>query len=68
SRSYYWKDIKAIYFPPRTKKSTLVMHNGNIVNINLMWIEKNKSRLIIKHLYYTGRKKSKEIFKKHIKK
>ena len=68
SHSYHWEDIKAIYFPPHTKKTTLVMHNGNIVNINLTWIEKNRSRLIIKHLYYTGQKKSKEIFRKHMKK
>ncbi len=68
ARSYNWEDVKTIYFPPHTKKATIVMHNGNIVNIDLTWIEKNKSRSIRKHLYYTGHKKSKEIFKKHKKK
>lgn len=68
SRTYNWEEIKTIYFPPHTKKVILVMHNGNIVNINLTWIEKNKSRLIIKHLYFSGMKRSKEIFRSQMKK
>ena len=68
SRSFNWEEVKSIYFPPHSKKAILVMQNGNIITINLTWIEKNKSRLIIKHLYYTGQKKAKEIYRKNIKK
>lgn len=66
--SYSWPEINKIYVPPHSKNTILILNNGKVVHINLTWVEKNKARIIRKHVFYTGRDKGIEIVKGHYKK
>lgn len=65
---YKWKEVQKLYVPPRSKNITMLLKDGKAVKINLNWIEKNKSRMIIKHLFYSAKYKGIEIAKTHYKK
>ncbi len=66
--TYNWNEVLKLYVPPRSKNITLVLKNGTIVGINLTWIEKNKSRMIRKHIFYSAKTKGIEIQKSNYKK
>lgn len=66
--TYTWKEIKKIFIPPHSKNATLLLDNDKAVHINLTWVEKNKSRMIRKHIFYTAKNMGKEVIKKHYKK
>lgn len=63
-----WKDVKAIYVPKKQKNAIVSLNSGAIININLSWVEKNKSRRIRKYIYHLAKEKSIETHKKHPKK
>lgn len=66
--SYQWSDIKEVYFPPHSKKTAIILNNGKVVGINLTWIERNKSRMIRKHIFYTAKSKGLALYKTNYKK
>ncbi len=63
-RTFRWDDIERIFLPPHKKDAILEFKDGNTYEINLTWIEKNKSRLIRRHIYYTAMNKKIEVLKK----
>lgn len=67
-RSFVWTDINMVYMPPHSKNSVLILNDGKSIHINLTWVEKNKARIIRKHIYYTAKEKGIEIRKAHYKK
>jgi hypothetical protein len=67
-RSYLWSDVREVYLPPHSKNTVLILTNDKPVHINLTWVERNKSRIIRKHIYYLAKEKGIGIFKKHYKK
>jgi len=62
--NYKWDDIEIVYMPPHTKKTILELKNGHKTHINLTWIERNKSRIIRKHIYYSAKARGIKIIKK----
>jgi len=66
--TYRWEDIDKIYMPSQQKTTTLVLKDGHVIHINLTWIEKNKSRLIRRHIYYAAKRRNIDVLKKHMKK
>ena len=66
--SYSWPEIKKIFVPPHSKNTILVLKDNKVIHINLTWVERNKARMIRKHIFYTGRDKGIEIVKGHYKK
>jgi len=67
-RSYKWNEVQKLYVPPHSKNASLVLKNGKVVHINLTWVEKNKARMIRKHIFYSSKNKGIEILKTHYKK
>lgn len=66
--TYKWSEIKRIYFPPHSKKTTLVLQDNKVIHINLTWVEKNKSRNIRKHIFYSAKNRGISIQKTQYKK
>lgn len=66
--TYKWEEIKHLYFPPHSKKTTLILQDGKVIHINLTWVEKNKSRNIRKHIFYSAKNKGVQIQKTNYKK
>jgi len=62
--NYKWDDIETVYMPPHTKKTILELKSGHKTHINLTWVEKNKSRMIRKHIYYSANGRGINIIKK----
>lgn len=67
-RSYAWTEIKKVYMPTHSKNTVLILNNDKPVHINLTWVERNKSRIIRKHIYYTAKERGIDLIKKHYKK
>lgn len=67
-KTHYWPDIKKVYVPPHSKNIIIEARDGKVVHINLTWVEKNKSRIIRKHIFYTARDKGIDIIKAQYKK
>jgi hypothetical protein len=67
-KTHLWTNIKKIYVPPHSKNTSLELKDKKIVHINLTWVERNKARIIRKHIFYNGRDKGIEIAKSHYKK
>lgn len=67
-RSYKWAEIRKVYMPPRSKNTVLILNNDKPVHINLTWVERNKSRIIRKHIYFSAKERGIEILKKEYKK
>lgn len=55
---YMWADIQEITMPAKQKKAILLLKDGSSHVINLTWIEKRKSSIIRKHIYYAARAKN----------
>jgi len=66
--TYSWPEIKKIFVPPHSKNTILMLKDNKVIHINLTWVERNKARIIRKHIFYTGRDKGIEIVKGHYKK
>lgn len=66
--SYSWNEVQKLFVPPHSKNATLVLKDGKVVRINLTWVEKNKARMIRKHIFYSAKNKGIEILKTHYKK
>jgi hypothetical protein len=56
--SFLWSNITEVHLPVKQKKALLLFKDGTSFKINLMWIEKKKSIIIRKHLYYFAKEKS----------
>ncbi len=67
-KSFLWTEIKKVFMPPHSKNTVLILKDDKSVLINLTWVEKNKSRNIRKHIYYSAKEKGIEICKAHYKK
>lgn len=67
-RDILWENIDTIYMPSHQKNIFVGDKSGKMIHINLTWIEKNKSRLIKKHIYYVAKDKNIEIIKQAPKK
>lgn len=57
-QKYMWADIQEITMPAKQKKAMLLLKDGSSYVINLTWLEKKKSSIIRKHIYYTARAKN----------
>ena len=63
THSIKWIDIKEIVMPKRQKKVKLVFKDGTSFVINLTWVQKRKSSLIRKRIFYSAREKELDIKK-----
>lgn len=67
-KSYLWNNIKEIVLPQKQKKAKLIFHDGSSFTIDLTWLQKKKSALIRKHIYYSAKQKNIPIIRvSHIK-
>jgi len=64
--TYLWNDVVDIYFPHKEKKVKLVMKNNTSAIINFTWIQKKKSSLLRKHLFYAAKEKNINIIKTQV--
>lgn len=56
-QSYNWSEIKKIVMKYNQRKAILVFNNDKQVTINLNWINKSNSQIILKHIYYASKYK-----------
>jgi hypothetical protein len=63
THSFQWIDIKEIIMPRRQKKVKLIFKNGSSFVINLTWVQKKKSSLIRKQIFYAAREKDLNVIK-----
>ncbi|MDZ7740047.1 MAG: hypothetical protein U5K32_13495 [Bacteroidales bacterium] len=62
-RSLNWSEIKEIIIQYNLRKATIITGDDKQKFINLNWINHSSARAILKHLYYTARKKNISISK-----
>lgn len=62
-RSHNWSEIKEIIIQYKLRKATIITGDDKQKIINLNWINHSSARAILKHLYYTARKKDISISK-----
>lgn len=67
-REFAWNSIITVYMPPKQKNIFISEKTGIITGIKLAWIEKNRARIIKKHIYYGAKERNIEIVKKSPKK
>ncbi|MBS0009924.1 MAG: hypothetical protein KFF49_00840 [Bacteroidales bacterium] len=53
-----WEDISEIIMKYDQRTAMLILNNGKHISINLKWIQKSSSQLILKHIYYTAQNKN----------
>lgn len=58
-----WNNISAISMPAHQKNIFIDQKSGETIKIKLTWIEKNKSRLIRRHIYYVAKQRNIEVLK-----
>ncbi len=56
-RSYKWADIKKLIMKYNQRKAILILNNDKQITINLNWIQKTSSQIILKHLYSASKDK-----------
>jgi hypothetical protein len=56
--SFRWSDIKKMVMPHHERKAKVVFSDGSSYVIDLSYIQRKKSTLIRKHLYYAARSKN----------
>jgi hypothetical protein len=61
--SISWTDIKEVVMPHKERKAKLVFNSGTSFTIDLTWLQRKKSSIIRKHLYYASREKNLPIIK-----
>ena len=54
-QNHKWSEIKEIIIKYTQRKVILVMKNKKHVTINLNWIQRTNSKIILKHIYYSSR-------------
>ena len=57
-KSFLWDDIKELTMPQKQRKIKIIFKDGASFIINLLWLQKKKSNIIRKHIYYTAKDKS----------
>jgi hypothetical protein len=63
THSFKWIDIKELIMPRKQKKVKLVFKDGSSFVINLTWIQRKKSSLIRKQIFYAAREKDLNVIK-----
>jgi hypothetical protein len=63
TRSFQWIDIKELIMPRKQKKVKLIFKDGSSFVINLTWVQKKKSSLIRKQIFYAAREKDLNVTK-----
>jgi hypothetical protein len=63
THSFKWTDIKELIMPRKQKKVKLVFKDGSHFVINLTWIQRKKSSLIRKQLFYAAREMDLSVIK-----
>ena len=58
-----WSSIKTIYIPKHHKNIFIEEDSGKIMKVKLTWIEKNKARVIRKHIYAEAKQQNIEVIK-----
>jgi len=53
--SFKWEEIKEIRMPHRDKRFKIYLHNDESYMVNLNWIEKRKTSIIRKHVFYSAK-------------
>jgi hypothetical protein len=61
--SFSWTDIKEVVMPHKERKAKLVLNSGATFTIDLTWLQRKKSSIIRKHLYYASREKNLPVIK-----
>jgi hypothetical protein len=61
--TFKWNEIAELKMPSKQKKAMLLFKNGNTFVINLTWLQRKKSSLIRKHIYYAARSKDLKVTK-----
>lgn len=56
--SFKWDFIKELIMPQKQKKAMLVFKDGTSFIINLNWLQKKKTGIIRKRIYYFAREKN----------
>ena len=57
THSFNWIDVKEIIMPRKQKKIKLVFIDGSSFVINLTWVQRKKSSLIRKQIFYAAKEK-----------
>ncbi len=57
-RTFKWENLKEVHLAHKQKKFRLVYNEKNKPLINITWLEKKKSYLIIRHIYFYARAKN----------
>ncbi len=52
--NFTWQEIDHINFPPHTRLFVLNLKNGDKKAVNLNWINKDKGKSILRHVYYSA--------------
>lgn len=55
---FKWNEIREIHMPQREKKILLVFNNNETFIVNLNWIEKKRTVIARKHIYYGAKEKN----------
>lgn len=53
-----WANIKEIYLPHKERKFLLVNNDESFSIVNLTWLERKKTSIIRKHIYYGAKEKN----------
>ena len=61
--SFNWSDVKELVMPHKERKVKIILNDGNSFIIDLSYIQRKKSILIRKHLFYTASALNKKIIK-----
>lgn len=56
--SFKWDNIKELIMPQKQKKAMLALKDGSFFIINLTWLQRKKTGIIRKRLYYFAREKN----------
>jgi hypothetical protein len=62
-QTFQWNNITEVNFPRGQKKVRIKLKDNSFYIINLTWIEKKKSSLIRKHIFYRASEKNLKIIK-----
>ena len=63
THSFKWIEIKELIMPRRQKKVKLIFKDGSSFVINLTWVQRKKTSLIRKQIFYAAREKDLNITK-----
>jgi hypothetical protein len=61
--SFDWNNVMELKIPQKQRKAMLLFKDGTSFTIDLTWLQKKKSSLIRKHIYYAASEKQLKIIK-----